>query len=145
MVTDFRAEGTSPRRVAPAAGSTREIWSLAFSPDGTSLASAADDHTIKLWDVATGRERATLEGHVNLGDGGRLVARRRHAGFCRLRRDDPAVGCREWRALDTLRGHADRVRNRGVLARRDDARIGRGGWGDPAAGTCPPVTSSPHP
>ena len=47
-------------------GHEKEVWGLAFSPDGTSLASAADDHTLKLWDVATGRERATLQGHGSL-------------------------------------------------------------------------------
>jgi WD40 repeat protein len=32
-----------------------EVWSLVFSPDGTRLASASDDRTARLWDVATGR------------------------------------------------------------------------------------------
>src|SRR5262249_18801110 len=32
-----------------------EVWSLVFSPDGTRLASASDDGTARLWDVATGR------------------------------------------------------------------------------------------
>jgi WD40 repeat protein/serine/threonine protein kinase len=36
---------------------------LAFSPDGQRLASGGMDHTIKLWDVATGRETLTLRGH----------------------------------------------------------------------------------
>src|SRR5262249_42844299 len=31
------------------------VWSLVFSPDGTRLASASDDDTARLWDVATGR------------------------------------------------------------------------------------------
>jgi WD40 repeat protein len=30
--------------------------SCAWSPDGTRLASASDDTTVRVWDVATGRE-----------------------------------------------------------------------------------------
>jgi WD40 repeat protein len=37
---------------------------VAFSPDGKTLASGSDDNTIKLWDVATGKEQATLKGHT---------------------------------------------------------------------------------
>ena len=36
---------------------------MAFSPDGKTLASASLDKTIKLWDVATGKEQSTLKGH----------------------------------------------------------------------------------
>src|SRR5690606_446548 len=33
---------------------------LAFSPDGKTLASASYDGTLKLWDITTGKEAATL-------------------------------------------------------------------------------------
>jgi WD40 repeat protein len=36
---------------------------LAVSPDGKVLVSASDDHTIKFWDLATGRNFRTVKGH----------------------------------------------------------------------------------
>ena len=39
--------------------------SLAFSPDGNTLAAGRRDHTVRLWDVNTGSHRATLEGHTS--------------------------------------------------------------------------------
>lgn len=41
------------------------VSSVAFSPDGRTLASGSDDSTIKLWDVASGRELRDLTGHKN--------------------------------------------------------------------------------
>jgi sugar lactone lactonase YvrE len=51
----------------PLAGHTSEVRSVAFSPDGTTLASASADRTIRLWDVATGQPRGDpLQGHTDV-------------------------------------------------------------------------------
>jgi WD40 repeat protein len=47
-------------------GHTAAVRSVAFSPDGRTLATGSDDRMIKLWDVATRRLRKTL---TNVGDG----------------------------------------------------------------------------
>ncbi|KAJ8058450.1 hypothetical protein OCU04_012638 [Sclerotinia nivalis] len=39
------------------------VWSIAFSPDGTKVASGSNDETIRLWDTATGESLQTLKGH----------------------------------------------------------------------------------
>jgi len=46
-------------------GHTGAVTSVAFSPDGETFASGSHDGTIKLWDVAGGKELRTLTGHIN--------------------------------------------------------------------------------
>ncbi|WP_254721813.1 WD40 domain-containing protein [Kovacikia minuta] len=44
-------------------GHLSRVWSVAFSPDGKTLASGSEDQTIKLWDWHTGECLKTLTGH----------------------------------------------------------------------------------
>ncbi|MCA9981416.1 MAG: WD40 repeat domain-containing protein, partial [Anaerolineales bacterium] len=62
-ITNPGFPSSSPVRVLD--GHTTEVNSIAFSPDGTLLASGDDAGRIILWRVATGENLGTLAGHAN--------------------------------------------------------------------------------
>jgi WD40 repeat protein len=89
-------------------GHTGSITRIVFSPDGRRLASASEDHTVRVWDTATGQELFPLKGHtghvrgiVFSPDGRRLAS----AGDKTVRIWDAATG----QELLNLKGHSREV------------------------------------
>ena len=40
-----------------------DVWACKFSPKGDTIVSGSSDKTLKIWDVASGTCKETLEGH----------------------------------------------------------------------------------
>ena len=85
--------------------SSGTVAGVAFSPDGRLLATGNQDHTVRLWDPATGKHLRTLTGHTASVEGvafspdGHLLASASDDKTARLW--DPATG----KHLRTLTGH----------------------------------------
>ena len=83
------------------------VTSVAFSPNGLTLASGSSDWTIRLWDVATGHHKKTLAGHtdslygVAFSPDGLTLASGSHDATIRLW--DVVIGQHK----KTLAGHTD--------------------------------------
>jgi molecular chaperone DnaK len=110
---------TSPPTSAPPSppfegeltGHTRDVWTVAFNPDGTLLATASVDMTVRLWDTATGQPQGEpLTGHTEgvasaaFSPDGTLLASSSNDNTIRLW--DVATG---QPSGDPLIGHTDEV------------------------------------
>ena len=75
---------------AAEAGHQVAIAQITTAPNGL-IATAGDDHTVRLWDAATGKERTTIATR-RLGAHRRPVARRQPARLIQSRRHRPHLG-----------------------------------------------------
>ncbi len=112
--------------IATLEGHTNRVHSVSFSPDGTMLASGAEDHTIKLWTVEEKTNIATLEGHtdrvhsVAFSPDGTILVSGSHDKTVRLW--DVSTGD----YIATLEGHTDRVHS--VAFSPNGTTLASGAW-----------------
>jgi eukaryotic-like serine/threonine-protein kinase len=113
------------REIRSLSGHTGSIHSLAFSADGTRLASAGADAIVRIWDVASGQLNTTLAGHAGSifavafsPDGSRLIS----AGADQTIR---FWDCETRQLTHTLRGHTNWVM--GLAVSPDGSRIASAG------------------
>jgi hypothetical protein len=87
-------------------GHTHWVTACAVTPDGRHVVSASYDKTFKIWELATGRTRATLEGHTRVVTACAVTPDGRHVISAS---DDKTLKIWELatgRARATLEGHA---------------------------------------
>jgi WD40 repeat protein len=102
-------------------GHSGYVHSVAFSHDSTRLASASEDHTVKVWDASSGACLQTLEGHSGSV---RSVAFSHDSTRLASASEDHTV--KIWDAssgacLQTLEGHSGSVRS--VAFSQDSTRL----------------------
>lgn len=102
------------------------VHDVCFMPDGVHVVSGGDDHHVRIWDVATGKEVSVLSGHedgimaVAISPNGSEIASASRDNTVRLW--DAASGA----VLHVLKGHAFTIHD--VAFSEDGARVASAAW-----------------
>ena len=62
----FICAQTGEKILCPLSGHSHWVLSVAWSPDGTKLASGSRDKTVRIWEAATGKQLWQLRGHTDV-------------------------------------------------------------------------------
>ena len=71
-----------PLRSKTLRGHDRDIFAVAVTPDGQRQVSGSYDKTLKVWNLASGREEKTLRGHSDAVDNVAITPDGRRPGEC---------------------------------------------------------------
>jgi WD40 repeat protein len=102
-------EGTTGKEVAVLPGHEHAVRTVAFSPDGSYIATTFEDRIARIWNTATGKEVAVLRGHdedvqaITFSPDGKRVVTASRDKTARIW--DAATGME----VTALRGHDDGV------------------------------------
>ena len=111
----------SPHHIATLAGHTDQVGSVSFSSDGNTLATGSWDGTVKLWDVMTQQDIATLRSEgdrLSFSSDGETLATGSWDGTVKL------WDVTTQQEIDTLPGHTDQVDS--VSFSRDGSTLATG-------------------
>ncbi|TWH43510.1 AAA-like domain-containing protein [Dulcicalothrix desertica] len=97
-------------------GHTGEVYSVAISADGKTLASAGADKTIKLWNISTGKIISTLSGHTAIVNSVAISADGKTLASAGADKTIKLWNISTGKLISTLSGHTDWVNSVAISA-----------------------------